>query len=255
MEPQELFEIWAPPDAVWSSWAKPVLFATMRAFALPSLSVPETAALDPSWTKGLPSPSAVVVDLPGAPSVQAGLALAAQGFRPVPLYNTTGGEPAVVPQGAIAEALGRGAPALARLNLPPDAPPAFLLDALRKKGRRQPAPGDYDNRWLVFPQDFPSGNYLLSRGIQQAVLVTEGSHPADDLAHVLLRWQETGISVFSVDPTSASALKRITVTRPPFYRAMWYRAMVLLGLRRNSAGGFGAVIPQPSRGGYHGHFG
>jgi len=25
--PQEPFEVWAPPDAPWSAWAKPVLFA------------------------------------------------------------------------------------------------------------------------------------------------------------------------------------------------------------------------------------
>src|SRR5262245_32614133 len=29
MTPQELYEIWAPPGALWSAWAKPVLFAQM----------------------------------------------------------------------------------------------------------------------------------------------------------------------------------------------------------------------------------
>ena len=34
------------------------------------------------------------------------------------------------------------------------------------------------------------------------------------------------------------------------FRRAWYRALTLSGLRRNNAGGFGAVIPMPSSGGY-----
>ena len=42
------------------------------------------------------------------------------------------------------------------------APPAFLLDSDRMKAPA-PDPGRFDNRWLVFPQDFPSAAFLRSR--------------------------------------------------------------------------------------------
>ncbi len=29
MTREELYEIWAPPGATWSAWAKPALFATL----------------------------------------------------------------------------------------------------------------------------------------------------------------------------------------------------------------------------------
>jgi hypothetical protein len=31
---------------------------------------------------------------------------------------------------------------------------------------------------------------------------------------------------------------------------VWYRALVVLGLRRNSSGGFGSIVPTPSSGGH-----
>jgi hypothetical protein len=42
----------------------------------------------------------------------------------------------------------------------------------------------------------------------------------------------------------------LQVRKPSKFRHLWYRALVLLRLRRNSAGGFGSVIPMPSSGGH-----
>jgi hypothetical protein len=248
----ELYETWAPPGAIWSPWAKPVLFATLGTYRPDVSSKPEFVAMDLSWAPRPAEGVALIVDLPDAASVHMGLALAERGFRPVPLYNTTPGFRAALPLNALIAAVELGAEALTRLHLPPDAPPVFLLDQRRSKSRRSVGVGEYDNRWLVFPQDFPSANFLLARRIQRVVVVSPNGRPADDLTHVLLRWQKAGLPIYAVDSTKPETPARIKVARPPRFRRAWYRALVITRLRRNSAGGFGAVVPEQSSGGGHG---
>jgi len=252
MDAFELFEVWAPRGAVWSRWAKPVLFAEMGTVTdfgveegpLPALNLPA----DPG--------RAVVLDLPGADSVQLGLSLARDGCRPVPLFNSTPG-PAGPPGGGavidlrpVMEWLMRGQRYLPQAALADDSPPAFLLDSRRQQVEPRPAPGRFDNRWLVIPQDFPSAGLLKSRGIERAVLVQEGgrAQPSEDLAHVLLRWQEGGIGLSLLDRQSAGEPQALQVERPSRFKALWYCALASIGFRRNSAGGFGAVVPRPSSG-------
>jgi hypothetical protein len=251
MSLQQLYETWAPADAVWSRWAKPVLFASPGLPALPDASAPPPPlAAEPSGPRGwragarLDPQAAYVVDLPGAASVEAGLALARAGYRPVPLYNTTRHPAAVVEVDAILSRLAAGADELAALGIPPEAPPAFLLDARRLAPAASAAPGRFDNRWVVFPQDFPSASFLRSRGIQRVVVVQEGEgEPALDLAHVLLRYRQAGLEIDRQPPDLTAAPQPIEVRRPSLFRSVFYRALTLSGLRRNSAGGFGAVIP------------
>jgi hypothetical protein len=102
---------------------------------------------------------------------------------------------------------------------------------------------------MVFPQDFPSANYLLAQQIRRVVLVRPTSKsPLEDLSHVLCRWQEAGIEIFDHDPQSAAPPQKLTVQPPPKYRWLWRRLLTMMGLRRSSAGGFGSIVPQPSSG-------
>jgi hypothetical protein len=110
------------------------------------------------------------------------------------------------------------------------------------------AEGMFDNRWMVFPQDFPSGKFLLGQGIRNAVLISRWKQPGEDVAHILLRWQEAGISIYSKSVTSDEAVCPIKVSPPSRFRRSWHRALAMVGLRRNSTGGFGAVIPYTSAG-------
>jgi hypothetical protein len=137
-------------------------------------------------------------------------------------------------------------------GLASEAPPAFLLDAGRMTADGPIGPGRFDNRWMVFPQDLPSASFLLSRGLFKAiVLQRRAGQPAEDLAHALLRWQEAGIEILAFDPAPAGgAPQRIRIEKPSRFRALWHRALAIGGLRRNSAGGFGMVIPVPSQGGH-----
>ena len=176
--------------------------------------------------------------------------LCRRGYRPVPLYNGAPGVNAAVPVGPIINALDAAAESLKPIALPPGAPPAFLLDLDRFAGSRVMSPGVFDNRWWAFPQDFPSANLLLSRGFRTCLLIQPAAgQPHEDLAHVLLRYQQAGLVILSGGVDNASTAP-ITIAKPSHFRRFWYRALVLEGLRRNSAGGFGAVIPVPGSGGF-----
>jgi hypothetical protein len=248
MTNEECFNAWAPEEALWSRWAKPVLFAQrLDGLALGLRSW--TDRHEYLWLSQASGRTALVVDLPGVESVETGIAMARRGYRPVPLYNTSVGPSALLNVADLVAALVSGATALRDVTLVPDAPPVFLIDADRMRPVVASKPGSYDNRWVVFPQDFPSGTFLRSRGIDEVIVLHDRGGVQEDLAHVLLRWQEAGIRQLAVGPGESSP-RPLTVKKPSWFRRAWYRAIVLAKLRRNNAGGFGAVIPVAGAGGY-----
>lgn len=243
---REVFEIWAHPASPWSAWAKPTLFATGE----PVIGGELPLLPDFVWDNRMDRTWAAVVDLPGESSVMTGLAMAREGFRPVPLYNGCGGGPltSAVETTSIRRLLFAAVANRVLRDLPLDAPPAFLLDSRRKTAPGILRPGMLDNRWICFPQDFPSASYLASKGIRNVVLVrADASRPQDDLLHVLRRWEEGGLEIH-VQSVSEASPRPFAVPRPERFRSMLYALMARLGLRASYAGGFGSVIPQPSQG-------
>lgn len=256
---EEIYRVWAPADSIWSSWVMPAPFVD-----LVCLSGADEEKLDAlallAGAQELECDLAIVADLPGAESVRYGLALAERGFRPVPLFNGSPG-PAVYPtagslfpeltkpghrsksvidMGKLLSALCAGATVLRSVRLAPGAPPVFLLDAMRMRGHRAAQQDLFDNRWKIFSQDFPSARFLKEHGIRRVLLVQDsGGQPQEDLAHVLLRWQEAGIEMLSAARKDSAHAAAIRVSRPSGFRASWHRGLALLGLRRNDAGGFG----------------
>lgn len=231
---------WAPSESPWTPWVKPVLFAHLSAArpVVVNTDIPTTWAPDPSER------FALIVDAPGTEAVDIGLALAVRGYRPIPLFNGCPGEsqPAV-DVAALIGALIAGAARLSAIAIPADAPPAFLLDSRRMP--REPSPGQFDNRWVTVPQDFPSGLRLRSAGIDHVLVVRTTVH--EDLDHVLLRWQQAGLHLSEY----ADAVRRLlTPQRPRAFRSLLARMLVMAGLRRSSGGGFGAIVPVPSQGGH-----
>ncbi len=246
MTREEWYAIWAPEEALWARWARPVLFAQFDPAALEGTAVGSTATGPPLAPAD--GRTAVVLDLPGPEAVRMGLELARAGFRPVPLFNGSDGPLPLIDVQLIVRELLVGAPLLAGLPLPPEAPPAFLLDARRLQGT--PQPHIYDNRWVVLPQDFPSATLLRSHGIERVVLVQAGStSPARDLAHVLLRWQEGGVPIRLLDMARGGEPVELQVTKPAWYRSLWWGIVALVGLRRSNVGGFGGVVPEQTSGG------
>jgi hypothetical protein len=262
MNREAIFEIWAPPGGEWSLWARPILFAQMPdtgggpASAEPG-RVPGLYwapgrepwnVLDVAWAPGTSERVVLVVDLPGEESVRTGLALAGRGYRPVPLYNACTGPHEVIDQRSIIAALQAGAGYLASQALT-DAAPALLLDAMRMSPAQEIRPGVFDNRWQVFPQDFPSAAFLMRRGFTRALLVQRSRlEPQEDMEHVLLRWQEAGMVVEAKDVARATVPASITIARPQWYRAAWQRVLAILHLRRGLRGGFGGEVPSPRHG-------
>ena len=241
-----VFKIWAPDQALWVAWTKPVLFAGAPRDVGVELNIPEL-----NWVPPANRRTAIVVDLPGKQAVEQGLALAQLGYRPVALFNGVEGpnvRTAVVDVSGIAAALRRGAQKLAVLNLHHNAPPAFLLDSERMRDSKK-TPGNYDNRWCVFPQDMPSASFLRKNNVDTVVVRT--AEIRNDLSHILRRYQEQNIKIRLCD--ESENLRDIVVPQPSRFKALAYRFLTVLGLRRNATGGFGGMIPDPEAGGgYYG---
>lgn len=253
---QDIYDAWIPRTSPWSDWAKPVLFASLD-LAAPVEGHSESSPAGWHWMPAMPrtnADTALVIDLPGDESVIAGGRLAELGYQPVPIFNgapAPRGTRAAIDTRPMADALRTFAPRLMDLQhdrLGSQAPPAFLLDSRRRLGS-SPPPGQFDNRWMVFPQDFPSARFLQERGVARAIVVQEqAGQPAEDLRHVLRRWQDAGIAIERCRSGQAQ-LEPFVVASPSHFRWALHRTLAICGLRRNAAGGFGAVVPKPSEGG------
>ena len=249
----DTYKTWAPDGALWTDWAKPVLFASASYSDPFPLEIPQI-----NWLQNFNQNTAIIVDLPGIKGVEESLALAQLGYRPVPLYNGVHNKNEsimVVNVQKTAKALYSGAEILAAVNLPYDAPPVFMLDSRRMEGIGN-KPGSYDNRWCVFPQDMPSAGFLLKHGINNVIVRMEGkdifsgipqNNPGNDLSHILFRYQEAGINIQAANYESEP--KDFDVTKPSQFKSLYYRFKVTMGLSRNSVGGFGSLIPDLSESG------
>jgi hypothetical protein len=255
---EDALSAWAPEDAPWSPWVKPVLFAHIDRTPLESVAFRETA-LPEGWHAGLVAPgTALIIELPGEAAVWAGLAAAEVGFRPIPLFNALPGPPgerSFVPFGLGAlpisavdvrptiAALAVAAPRLRggsrhRSTLALDAPPAFLVDSRRLDGRGRLVPGRFDNRSAHSLSDFPSAQRLRTGGVDQMVVVLDAARPGWDLVPTLEHYRRGGITV---------AQKRFDGTVAPWPGrggawllgiATWVRRLTLSGNGRRGFGGW-----------------
>ncbi|HUL15889.1 MAG TPA: hypothetical protein VLV88_07825 [Terriglobales bacterium] len=267
---KEIYSIWAPETSVWSPWVAPVIFHALEALSDAKRDItPEFGHAPIPVSPG--EATAVILDLPGAESVRYAITLAAKGFCLVPLFNSSPApekdlvslalipsapttfpaptEQATVSMRELLFAMLAATDVLSAKQTPAAAPPVFLLDSRRLKGDKPLQAGLFDNRWMVFPQDFPSARFLLEHGIRRVLLVQEAeASPQKDLAHVLLRWQEARLEISSFATARSGNVEAIIVPRPSWFRAVWYRALAALGLKRNPAGGYGGVFPGYSSG-------
>jgi len=248
----ELFELWAPAESLWSQWAKPTAFLNTPLLD-PSSVEAEDKLPQLSFETLNPRGTAVVVNMPAAKSVYMGLALAQIGFRPVPLFNAAHGPNAVVNMAVVTRALQNGADLLNGLHITGQAAPAFLIDSQRM-GSRTPAPGDFDNRWIVFPQDLPSGTFLQSHAIHTVLLIQSSASLDEDLGHVLSLWKRSGLKLLrsgpgpvdSIFPLETHEIRSFDLLRAAFMAKL----MLVRRLRRANSGGFGAVVPTPNSSGF-----
>ena len=135
-----VFEAWAPQDAPWSAWVKPVLFAYINPES-PVWKVELSGIEDDSCISLSTGDTALVLDLPGPMGVGAAVQLIRKGYRPVPLYNALASSTGTLTAGTSAvcavEPIVRALAAVAEDGeafeaLSSEAPPMFLLDAQRR---------------------------------------------------------------------------------------------------------------------------
>lgn len=267
---EEAFDLWAGPSSPWSVWSKPVLFSFLPSVIDACEGAP-TPPVEFPWAPPADGSTALIIDLPGVQSLRVGETLVHAGFRPIALFNAVPGPSrlgdreqrdlsrSVVDVYPIIDALEQTTMRLRDplARLPVTAPPAFLLDSARRLGN-EPRPGDFDNRSVSLPTDFPSAAFLHSRGVTRVLTVlavrgrtTLEPQPASDLAHTLLRWQTAGISILSCtldEDSKGSEVMPIEVARPSWFGVIWHNALSVIGLRRNPMGGFGGTLPVPSAG-------
>lgn len=254
MDRPTAFSIWAPPSGTWSPWVKPILFADPTIeITWEDIPIPKDPTFD--WTpEHANSTTAVVVELPGAEAVRAGIVLAGCGFTPVPLFNGAPGADPIVPWAATVRALMEGASELLAIRSAladyrgeerdrrTDGPPAFLLDSNRMTENRSSLASSFDNRWVAFPEDFPSGTLLRERGIQTVLLSTPDGECARDMMAVARRWRASAIEI-SIAKHLGDVPHPLHVGPPSRFAELWFRLQVFLRLRRSGAGAFGRAIP------------
>lgn len=258
---------WMPDESVWAAWVKPLVFAELarghRGRDIPYRERFELAWVPPtrrdrvervegSYREGtrtrtvreaVASRAAIVVDLPAVRSIDLGVALVPHGYRPIPLFAGGAGAPPDHPIHDVARRVAHGAPELLSARLPPDAPPAFLLDATRDQ---DVVPEVYSARAPLFPQDFPGARWLLAHGVERAIVVSARRAPADDLRHVLARWQLGGVRIESA-PLGSVAARPVEVAIPSGLGSLTRRAFAVWGAVRGATGGFGGVLPDVER--------
>ena len=201
MTNKDIFKIWAPVGKRWVDWVRPVPFVAMQQYKMmkftPSnLTLPCLECLDKNDTS-----TAIIVDLPGAQSVEAGILLAQQhGYRPIPIYNGVmeqKGSRATTDNHSIFNALVWGASILSNMELRDNAGPVFLTDTNRLQSYKMDC-SIFDNSWDVYPQDLPSEDYFLKNGITK-ILIISNKAISKDLKAIFAEYPKKKIQIFWTD--------------------------------------------------------
>ena len=196
MTGKEVYKIWAPSNAKWTDWVRPVPFVQIddedfKVYKTGDFSIPKI-----NYISELMKDTAIIVDLPEHYSINEGIALAKIGYRPVPVFNGTAqtkGSKATVDNHAVEAGLIFGGIELQKIELKQDAPPVFLTDSNRLN-RHKLDISIFDNSWDLYHQDLPSAEYFLNSGITK--IIVRGNIFGKDLNKILYRHQEKGMKIY-----------------------------------------------------------
>lgn len=253
MDNTTIFETWSNAGP-WTPWVKPMLFLGNMTDGNGERTAEPAPEVELPVVPAAASREAIVLDLPGVQSVAVGLALAAQGYRPIPLFNACPAPRGLrqraltaVDVAPIARALAEGAAQLKSHVWRDDAPPIFLLDVNRSGLGHPIAPGTFDNRSVVFGSDFPSAHLLRRHGLRAARAIHHGKRPVGtDLLNALAHWRREGLPVEVCQPNG----ELIPTTWPSggFVREILFRLSAFFTFHRSVTGGYGGFVPESSGG-------
>ena len=212
MTNKDIFKLWAPINAKWTDWVRPVAFIELNhlteinfhhKFEIPNIN----------YIDELASNTAYIIDLPSYDGIMEGLGFARLGYRPIPLYNGTNPQSnamALVDNKGIQDALVWGALQLEKMEINENALPVFLVDSNRLL-RFKMNSSVYDNSWDLYDQDLPSYEYFLKNGIDR--IVVRGEALQRDLKRILYKFQKNGISILLTNGYEKT--KKIHIRKPP----------------------------------------
>lgn len=194
MTGKETYKMWAPTKVKWTRWIKPISFVGIDMpkeihdfidYTIPNIN----------YLKEFSHDTAIIIDIQGASSIKEGIALSKLGYRPIPVFNGTNptpGSTSTTNNAIIEPMLVWGALELKNIKLDNDAPPVFLLDKNRLNRYKKDA-SIFDNSWDIYPQDIPSPEYLLEKGITK--IIVRGDSIGNDLNKVLYKFQKRNIKI------------------------------------------------------------
>ena len=197
MDGRELYKIYAPAVAKWIDWVHPVPFVAIDTYnRKPIVDWIDRKAI---FLKEYQQDAAIFIDLPGKESIELGIDLAHNGYRPIPIFNGTDeqqGSQATTDTYLIESCLINGGEKLKNIKLANDANPAFLLDSYRTN-RYRAKESIFDNSWDLYKQDIPSAEYFKQNGITRIIVVGSALQP--DLKKIFLKFQERGMDIYITD--------------------------------------------------------
>lgn len=194
MHRKETYKIWAPRNVKWTDWIRPVPFIGIDKpkqrgefirYEIPKLF----------YIKKHKKNIVIIIDINGVNSIREGIALAQIGYRPIPVLNGTNPNTnckAVTDNEIVEPLLVWGAEELKKIEIKPNANPAFLLD-LNRLNRYKLSPTFFDNSYDIYDQDLPSAKFLLDNGIDTIIVRSEKIEK--DLNKVLYRYSKSNIKI------------------------------------------------------------
>lgn len=191
---KEIYKIFAPADAKWGEWVRPVPFIAIDTYnRTPAIDWQDRKAI---FIENYQSDTAIFIDLPGKEAIELSIDLAYKGYRPIPLFNGTdeqNGAQATTDTYLIESSLINGAKKLKDIHLKNDANPAFLLDYFRTN-RYRAKESIFDNSWDLYKQDIPSAQYFKGNGINKIIIVSKEIQK--DLKKIFLNFQDNDIKLY-----------------------------------------------------------
>lgn len=260
---EKLFAVWGPvPGGPWEPYHCVPLFAalqTVQASRIGPTSPSQVKDIEgnghlghimvdkplgAAWAK---QKSWVILDLPGATSVAAGLRFIAGGFQPVCTFDNWPHPAGLIKTEIVLAQLLRYAAHVSdhRKYLTVDSPPIWICDRNRL-GTRQANIKEFDNRYFLDDSILPSPETLKKNGVEQIICVvpTAQDKPREDLcAYFRDLRKENFPQIFG------AAFQDPSLNLFRFPEDVFTIDFKQSGFKRSDAGGFGMLIPEPSSSG------
>ena len=263
VDTEKLFAVWGPvPGGPWEPYHCVPLFAALQTVLVSRIGptspdrvkevegnghlghIQVDKPLGTEWAK---KKSWVILDLAGATSVAAGLRFIAGGFQPVCTFDNWPHPAGLIKTEIVLAQLLRYAAHVSdhRKYLTVDSPPIWLCDRNRL-GTRQANVKEFDNRYYLDDSILPSPETLRKNGVEQIICVVPTSldKPREDLCAYFRDLRKEGFNEIY-----GAAFQDPELSLFRFPETVFTIDFKQSGFKRNDAGGFGLLIPEPSSSG------